>query len=92
MVSEEEPRDYIDINLREIEFGKTKLGSDYSIETSTFHVEQLVVICMDLFSAGTETSSTTLSWAEMYLSLNKNVQRKCQIEIDWYLKGRLVEI
>ena len=47
---------------------------------------------MDLFSAGSETSSTTLSWALMHLTLNKNVQRQCQMEIDQYLGGRLLEI
>ena len=87
MNAEEEPRDFMDIYLREIEIEKEKLGSSYSIETSSFHVEQLVVMCLDFFSAGTETTGTTLSWATMYLSLNERVQRKCQIEIDECLGG-----
>ena len=87
MNAEEEPRDFMDIYLREIEIEKGKLGSAYSMETSSFHVEQLVVMCLDFFSAGTETTGTTMSWAMMYLSLNERVQRKCQIEIDECLGG-----
>ena len=67
---------------------KEKLGDTYSIETSSFHVEQLIVMCLDFFSAGTETTGTTMSWATMYLSLNERVQRKCQIEIDECLGGK----
>ena len=87
IILEEEPRDFMDIYLREIDSEKKRLGDTYSMETSTFHIDQLVVMLMDLFSAGTETTSTTLSWAVMYLALTKEAQKKCQIEIENILGG-----
>merc|ERR1712004_144705 len=36
----------------------------------------------DLFAAGSETSSTTLRWALIYLTLNPKVQARCQAEVD----------
>lgn len=85
---EDEPRDFIDIYLREIENEKKRCGSQYGFDVSTFHSEQLVVLCMDLFAAGSETTGTTLSWGVMYLALNQEVQRKCQQEIDNLLGGK----
>ena len=38
-------------------------------------------MCVDFFQAGAETSSTTLSWAVMFMALNPEVQRKCFVEI-----------
>ena len=53
-----------------------------------FNIEQLVVICLDLFQAGSETSSTTLSWAVMYLALYPEVEAKCHEEIELVLGGK----
>ena len=83
----DEPRDFIDIYLRQIEIEKKEKGSHYGMETSTFHIEQLVTICLDFFSAGSETTSTTLTWAVMYLALYPSVQEICQLEVDRYIKG-----
>ena len=58
------------------------------METSNFHVEQLVTICLDFFVAGSETTSTTLTWAVMYMVLYPIVQQKCQEEIDANLQGK----
>ena len=38
------------------------------------------LIC-DLFMAGTETVSTTLSWMLVYLIRNQDIQDKCRAEI-----------
>jgi cytochrome P450 len=37
---------------------------------------------MDLFSAGTETSSTTLLWALLYIAKFPDIQKKLQDEVD----------
>ena len=46
-----------------------------------FNEEQLVVECLDFFEAGAETTSTTLLWAVLMMSLNPNVQARCQLEV-----------
>ena len=89
LYEEDEPKDFMDIYLREIENEKKRCGSRYNLDVSTFQTGQLVVLCMDLFKAGSETTSTTLSWGIMYMALNQETQRKCQKEIDELLGGKL---
>ncbi|KAK2496568.1 hypothetical protein MC885_000510 [Smutsia gigantea] len=50
--------------------------------TSSFHEENLIYTTLDLFFAGTETTSTTLRWGLLYLALNPGLQEKVQAEID----------
>ena len=69
----EEPKDLMDIYLREIERERKEKGESYSPKTSNFHIEQLVSICLDFFVAGSETTSTTLTWAIMHMALNPEV-------------------
>ncbi|XP_037683003.1 cytochrome P450 2J2-like [Choloepus didactylus] len=69
-----EPRDFIDAYLKEIE--KNSAG------TTSFHEETLICSMLDLFFAGTETTSTTLRWALLYLAVNPEIQEKVQAEID----------
>ncbi|KAJ7993349.1 hypothetical protein DPEC_G00271500 [Dallia pectoralis] len=70
-----DPRDYIDCYLSEIE--KTK--DDIS---GTFDVENLAMCTLDLFVAGSETTSTTLRWGFVYMSKYPEIQEKVQAEID----------
>jgi len=87
-----EPRNFIDIYLKEITRRRNTLGQSSSVqdmEYSNFNVEQLTTICLDFFQAGSETSSTTLSWAILYLSLYPEIQKNCWMEIDQYLGDRL---
>ena len=63
------PRDFMDVYLKEIQVD------------ANFDIEHLVVMCLDFFMAGAETSSTTLSWAMLHLALNPEVQDKCYQEI-----------
>ena len=44
--------------------------------------EQLLVLLMDLFTAGAETTSTTLTWTIIHLIHNPEVQKKVHDEID----------
>ncbi|XP_041862226.1 cytochrome P450 2J4-like [Melanotaenia boesemani] len=68
------PRDYIDAFLIEMEKHKeSNLG---------FNETNLALCSLDLFIAGTETTSTTLMWALVYLIKHPDVQEKVHAEID----------
>uniref|UniRef100_A0A672YG86 Cytochrome P450 2J6-like n=1 Tax=Sphaeramia orbicularis TaxID=375764 RepID=A0A672YG86_9TELE len=68
------PRDYIDAFLIEMEKHKeSDLG---------FTESNLALCSLDLFLAGTETTSTTLLWALVYLMKNPDIQEKVHAEID----------
>ncbi|XP_028666619.1 cytochrome P450 2J4-like [Erpetoichthys calabaricus] len=68
------PRDFIDCYLEEIEMRKKDVEAE-------FHEENLSYTLLDLFVAGTETTSTTLRWALLYLMKYQDVQEKVQKEI-----------
>uniref|UniRef100_H2VD54 Cytochrome P450, family 2, subfamily N, polypeptide 13 n=1 Tax=Takifugu rubripes TaxID=31033 RepID=H2VD54_TAKRU len=69
------PRDYIDAFLIEegVRSKKSRLG---------FEERNLVLCCLDLFLAGSETTSKTLQWGLIYLIRNPHIQEKVQVEID----------
>lgn len=75
------PRDFIDTYLKQIK----ENGID-------FDIGHLVHICLDFFQAGAETSSTTLLWLVMLMSLHPEVQTKCQKEVDNHLGEKLPTI
>ncbi|XP_051809807.1 cytochrome P450 2J2-like [Acanthochromis polyacanthus] len=66
-------RDFIDCYLKEIQMGKAD---------STIDEENLVVSVWDLFLAGTETTTTTMRWAFLYMVKYPEIQEKVQAEID----------
>lgn len=70
----DEPRDFIDAFLKEM--------TKYPEKTTSFNEENLICSTLDLFFAGTETTSTTLRWALLYMALYPEVQEKVQAEID----------
>ncbi|XP_041862608.1 cytochrome P450 2J2-like [Melanotaenia boesemani] len=68
------PRDYIDKFLLEERHNRnTGMG---------FEEENLVLCCLDLFLAGSETTSKTLQWGLIYLIKDPHIQDKVQAEID----------
>ncbi|KAJ8376312.1 hypothetical protein SKAU_G00068920 [Synaphobranchus kaupii] len=69
------PRDYIDCFLAEME--KWKDDAD-----AGFTEENLSYCTLDLFVAGTETTSTTLNWGLLFMNKYPDVQEKVQAEID----------
>ncbi|KAM4574935.1 cytochrome P450 2J6-like [Fundulus diaphanus] len=70
-----ERRDYIDCYLQEIQTNKEQDGN-------TFDEENLIMCVLDLFVAGSETTSTTLRWAFLYMAKYPEIQEKVQAEID----------
>jgi cytochrome P450 family 2 subfamily J len=73
-----EPRDYIDKYLIEIDNTKDP-NSSFFRENG---IENLAASLVDLFIAGSETTSTTLTWAVLYMVRNPEVQQKVQEELD----------
>uniref|UniRef100_A0A673ALQ9 Cytochrome P450, family 2, subfamily AE, polypeptide 1 n=1 Tax=Sphaeramia orbicularis TaxID=375764 RepID=A0A673ALQ9_9TELE len=64
-------QDYIDYYLNEIQ-----------TDDSTFDEECLIMSVFDLFAAGSETTSTTLRWAFLYMVKYPEIQERVQAEID----------
>ncbi|KAM9358238.1 cytochrome P450 2J2-like [Symphorus nematophorus] len=71
----DDPRDFIDVYLAEMEKKKQDPAAGFSIEC-------LLVCTLDLIEAGTETTSTTLRWALVYMLHYPQIQEKVQAEID----------
>ncbi|XP_055353890.1 cytochrome P450 2J2-like [Paramacrobiotus metropolitanus] len=72
---EGELRDYIHAYLIEMDKQKTN-------PLSTFTEDQLEMAMLNLFGAGTETTSTTMTWAIIYLLENPDIYKKLQAEVD----------
>uniref|UniRef100_A0A8C5QB25 Cytochrome P450 n=1 Tax=Leptobrachium leishanense TaxID=445787 RepID=A0A8C5QB25_9ANUR len=68
-------RDFVDAFMLEME--KAKGDKDTS-----FNKKNLLFTPVDLFTAGTETTTTTLRWALLLMLLYPDVQRKVHEEID----------
>ncbi|XP_069593143.1 cytochrome P450 2D14-like [Ranitomeya imitator] len=68
-------RDFIDAYLVEMK----KVKEDGS---TSFHDGNLLMTTYDLFSVGTETTSSTMRWAVLFMLLYPDVQSKVQEEID----------
>ncbi|XP_019206870.1 cytochrome P450 2J2 isoform X2 [Oreochromis niloticus] len=71
----DDPRDFLDTYLSEMEKKKEDPRAGFNIET-------LLVSTLDLIEAGTETSSTTLRWALVFMMTYPEIQEKVQAEID----------
>nr|XP_014694538.2 LOW QUALITY PROTEIN: cytochrome P450 2U1 [Equus asinus] len=72
----ENPRDFIDMYLLHME-EERKSNSD-----SSFNEDYLFYIIGDLFFAGTDTTTNSLLWCLLYMSLNPEVQEKVHEEIE----------
>lgn len=71
----EEPQDLIDFYLSQI----SKVPDNM---TSTLNEENLVHLVMDIFMAGTETSTVTLCWSIIHMLNHLDIQAKVQQELD----------
>ncbi|XP_071666246.1 cytochrome P450 2J2-like isoform X1 [Patagioenas fasciata] len=68
-----ESRDFIDCYLQEI-------AKDNG--NGIFQEENLMACAVDLLLAGTETTSTTIRWALLYMAMYPEIQARVQAEID----------
>ncbi|XP_019628033.1 PREDICTED: cytochrome P450 2U1-like [Branchiostoma belcheri] len=69
----ENPRDFLDACLLELELqGKVDGLTE----------ENVMYMAQNLFFAGTETSTNTLLWSLLYMTLNPDIQKKVHEEID----------
>ncbi|XP_072045012.1 cytochrome P450 2J4-like [Amphiura filiformis] len=71
-----DPRDYIDVYLDEIK-QKQMLNSDTHV-----NYKNLPATTRALFAAGTETTSTTLRWAVLYMMAYPEIQDRVHQELD----------
>ncbi|XP_072039152.1 cytochrome P450 2J4-like [Amphiura filiformis] len=72
----ENMRDFIDVYLKDLQMKK-----EQGIETHLSD-DELVAVVHDLFLGGTETTSSTLRWALLYMLEYPDVQKRVQKEID----------
>nr|AGN04277.1 cytochrome P450 [Oryzias melastigma] len=68
------PKDYIDSFLIEMEKNHD--------EDAGFDIKNLCACTLDLFGAGSETTTTTLYWGLLFMIHNPEIQEKVQAEID----------
>jgi len=72
--AEDAPRDFIDVYLNELE----KKGE----QPSSFTHKQLISIIVDLFAAGSETSSNSVAFALLHMIHHPEILKKVQEELD----------
>uniref|UniRef100_A0A8C7WNF4 Cytochrome P450, family 2, subfamily P, polypeptide 10 n=1 Tax=Oryzias sinensis TaxID=183150 RepID=A0A8C7WNF4_9TELE len=74
------PKDYIDSFLIEME--KVSVGCVSQDKDSGFDIDNLCICTLDLFLAGTETTTTTLYWGLLFMIYYPDIQEKVHAEID----------
>ncbi|XP_028818811.1 cytochrome P450 2B4-like isoform X2 [Denticeps clupeoides] len=71
----DDPRDYIDCFLM-------RLNEEKNLPSTEFHNDNLISTVLNLFLAGTETTSSTMRYTMMLLIKYPHIQEKMQKEID----------
>ncbi|KAL7885464.1 hypothetical protein AOLI_G00057590 [Acnodon oligacanthus] len=81
-----EPVNFVDCYLDELD--KAMLSFQQRRNDGSFSEEQLARYIVDLYTAGTDTTSNTLLTAFLYLITHPDIQERCQKEIDEVLEGK----
>ncbi|XP_069476870.1 cytochrome P450 2D15-like isoform X3 [Ambystoma mexicanum] len=63
-------------------FQGTVLGRVTDDHNTTFNEENMIQVVFDFFMAGSETTTSTLAWALLYMLENPDVQDRVQEELD----------
>ncbi|XP_072446724.1 cytochrome P450 2U1-like [Chiloscyllium punctatum] len=71
----ENPRDFVDFYLKEIDYQRHKK------QNTSFSEDYLFYIIGDLFVAGTDTTSNTLLWAILFMAAHPEIQERVHKEI-----------
>ncbi|XP_075425554.1 cytochrome P450 2J4-like [Ascaphus truei] len=71
----DEPKDFID-------YYKEQISKAKDDPTSTFNEENMTQVLVDFFISGSETITTTLCWAILYMVAYPDIQEKVQRELD----------
>merc|ERR1719430_1055174 len=69
-LDKENPQDFIDVYLTEV-----------NNESENFNTDELFNCIFDFILVGMETTSTTLKWALLFLTLHQDVQDRCRNEV-----------
>lgn len=77
-------RDFVDLYIQ-----SSRENKDETKET--FTKGNMLRVIQDLFIAGSETTSTTLDWALLFMIEHPDVQQKCQQEIEEILGDKPIE-
>ncbi len=72
-------RDFTDHYLKEME-ERSKSNAESSFKGEEGHLNMINVL-LDIFIAGSETTSTALNWAMFYMIQNPDIQKKVQEEL-----------
>ena len=72
---QERSNDFIDIYLNEMDKEETRLHPSFTLQS-------LEIILLDLFVAGSDTTSLTINWTILYLLHHPQVQVKLHAELD----------
>ncbi len=76
---QEDSRDFIDAYYSHSQSGKSTVGESFQGPNCDISLRNVL---LDLFIAGSETTSTTLNWAVLFMATHPRVQEKVQQELD----------
>ncbi|XP_043937189.1 cytochrome P450 2J6-like [Protopterus annectens] len=79
-----EPRDFVDCYLEEIDKKQDREDGN----TSSFDEGSLLIEMLDLFIAGTDTTTNSMRWALLLMMAYPCVQEKCYKEIESIADGK----
>ncbi|XP_077862986.1 cytochrome P450 2U1-like [Saccoglossus kowalevskii] len=81
--NEDNPRDLIDVLLKMTDdLNKGNSSQNLGKKGMPFKYFYIYAMILDIFAAGAETVSSTLTWGLLYVLKHPNVQDKIQVELD----------